>query len=159
MWIHLPSTLLVFVQDTQESNLDSEKLSQLEQSAMWKSKSLQQRSWQNVWKRDTSIKLLSGLTSKPSTLNRGVEKWISSLEDSHVNPFQTQEKKLGADDERNLWPDTARLIWRLRPPIVFLENVPGILEYYFSEVRPQLQEMGYQVTEGLFSAVETGAPH
>ena len=92
MWIHLPSTLLASVQDTQESNLDSEKLSQLEQSAMWKSKSLQQRSWQNVWKRDTSIKLLSGLTSKPSTLNHGVEKWISSLEDSHVNPFQTQGK-------------------------------------------------------------------
>jgi len=92
MWIHLPSTLLASVQDTQESNLDSEKLSQLEQSAMWKSKFLQQRSWQNVWKRDTSIKLLSGLTSKPSTLNHGVEKWISSLEDSHVNPFQTQGK-------------------------------------------------------------------
>jgi hypothetical protein len=92
MWIHLPSTLLASVQDTQESNLDSEKLSQLEQSAMWKSKFLQQRSWQSVWKRDTSIKLLSGLTSKPSTLNHGVEKWISSLEDSHVNPFQTQEK-------------------------------------------------------------------
>ena len=90
MWIHVPSTLLASVQDTQESNLDSEKLSQLEQSAMWKSKFLQQRSWQSVWKRDTSIKLLSGLTSKPSTLNHGVEKWISSLGDSHVNPFQTQ---------------------------------------------------------------------
>jgi len=91
MWIHLPSTLLASVQDTQESNLDSEKLSQLEQSAMWKSKFLQQRSWQSVWKRDTSIKLLSGLTSKPSTLNHGVEKWISSLEDSHVNPFRLQD--------------------------------------------------------------------
>ena len=91
MWIHLPSTLLASVQDTQESNLDSEKLSQLEQSAMWKSKFLQQRSWQNVWKRDTSIKLLSGLTSKPSTLNHGVEKWISSLGDSHVNPFRLQD--------------------------------------------------------------------
>jgi len=91
MWIHLPSTLLASVQDTQESNLDSEKLSQLEQSAMWKSKFLQQRSWQSVWKRDTSIKLLSGLTSKPSTLNHGVEKWISSLGDSHVNPFRLQD--------------------------------------------------------------------
>ena len=91
MWIQLPSTLLASVQDTQESNLDSEKLSQLEQSAMWKSKFLQQRSWQSVWKRDTSIKLLSGLTSKPSTLNHGVEKWISSLEDSHVNPFRLQD--------------------------------------------------------------------
>lgn len=74
-------------------------------------------------------------------------------------PFSVAGHQRGEDDERNLWPDTARLIWRLRPPIVFLENVPGILEYYFSEVRPQLQEMGYQVTEGLFSAVETGAPH
>ena len=74
-------------------------------------------------------------------------------------PFSVAGHQRGEDDERNLWPDTARLIRRLRPPIVFLENVPGILEYYFSEVRPQLREMGYQVTEGLFSAIETVAPH
>ena len=60
---------------------------------------------------------------------------------------------------RNLWPDTARLIRGLGVPIVFLENVPGILRYYYDTIRPELREMGYEVTEGLFSAAETGAPH
>ena len=74
-------------------------------------------------------------------------------------PFSVAGAHLGEDDPRNLWPDTARLIRGLRPPVVFLENVPGILEYYFSTIRPELREMDYEVTEGLFSASETGAPH
>ena len=92
MWIHVPTTLLVSVQDTMESSLDSERLSLLEQSATWKTKYLSLESWQRVWKRDTSIRRLSGLTSKHSILSRGVEKWISSLVDSHVSPSQLQER-------------------------------------------------------------------
>ena len=74
-------------------------------------------------------------------------------------PFSVAGTKLGEDDPRNLWPDTARLIRGLGVPIVFLENVPGILRYYYDTIRPELREMGYEVTEGLFSAAETGAPH
>jgi len=74
-------------------------------------------------------------------------------------PFSVAGAQLGEDDPRNLWPDTARLIRRLGVPIVFLENVPGILRYYYDTIRPELREMGYEVTEGLFSAAETGAPH
>ena len=74
-------------------------------------------------------------------------------------PWSTACKQLGEDDPRNLWPDTARLIRGLGVPIVFLENVPGILRYYYETIRPELREMGYEVTEGLFSAAETGAPH
>ena len=70
--------------------MDFKRLSQLQQSAMWKSKFQQQQSWQRVWKRDTSIRRLSGLTLKPSILNRGVEKWISSLEGSLASPSQSQ---------------------------------------------------------------------
>ena len=74
-------------------------------------------------------------------------------------PWSTAGKQLGANDPRNLWPDVARLIRGLGVPIVFLENVPGILRYYWDTIRPELREMGYEVTEGLFSAAETGAPH
>ena len=74
-------------------------------------------------------------------------------------PFSVAGAQLGEDDPRNLWPDTARLIRGLGVPIVFLENVPGILRYYYETIRPELREMGYEVTEGLFSAAETGAPH
>ena len=68
-------------------------------------------------------------------------------------------KQKGKDDDRNLWPDVAKLIRGLGVPIVFLENGPGILRYYWDNIRPELREMGYEVTEGLFSAAETGAPH
>ena len=74
-------------------------------------------------------------------------------------PFSYGGHRLQENDPRNLWPDTARLIRRIGSPVVFLENVPGILEYYFDTIRPELRAMDYSVTEGLFSASETGAPH
>ena len=74
-------------------------------------------------------------------------------------PFSVAGRKRGADDERNLWPHVARLAERLGLPTLFLENVPGILRYYWDVIRPELQEMGYRVAEGLFTASETGAPH
>ena len=74
-------------------------------------------------------------------------------------PWSTNGKQLGKEDPRNLWPDVSRLIRGLGVSIVFLENVPGILRYYYDTIRPELREMGYEVTEGLFSASETGAPH
>jgi DNA (cytosine-5)-methyltransferase 1 len=74
-------------------------------------------------------------------------------------PFSFAGKREQEDDERNLWPDVRQLIDGLGVPIVFLENVPGILRYYWETIRPELREMGYQVAEGLFTAAETGAPH
>ena len=75
-------------------------------------------------------------------------------------PFSVAGKREQEDDERNLWPDVARLIRGLGiPEFVFLENVSGILRYYWDTIRPELREMGYEVTEGLFTASETGAPH
>ena len=91
MWLHVPSTLSQSAPVTVESSLDSEKLSLLERSVMWKSNFQPQRSWQNVWKKDTSIRLLSGLTSSPLTQNRGVEKWISSQEAFLVSPSALQD--------------------------------------------------------------------
>ena len=90
MWLHLPTTQSQYAVGIAVLTLGSERLSQLQQSAMWKSKFQQQQSWQRVWKRDTSIRRLSGLTLKPSILNRGVEKWISSLEGSLASPSQSQ---------------------------------------------------------------------
>jgi len=74
-------------------------------------------------------------------------------------PFSVAGKREQEDDERNLWPDVRRIIDGLGVPVVFLENVPGILRYYWDTIRPELREMGYEVTEGLFTASETGAPH
>jgi len=65
----------------------------------------------------------------------------------------------GEDDERDLWPDTARIIADIQPGRVFLENVPGIAPYYFERIGPDLRAMGYSTETGLFSASEVGASH
>ena len=74
-------------------------------------------------------------------------------------PHSVAGKRLGEADERDLWPDVARIIGEVRPGVVFLENVPGIMEYYHRRIRPELRAMGYAVAEGIFSAAEVGAPH
>ncbi|MBK7086890.1 MAG: DNA cytosine methyltransferase [Flavobacteriales bacterium] len=74
-------------------------------------------------------------------------------------PHSVAGKGLGADDPRDLWPVTARLLRDARPRWFFLENVPGILGYYFERIRPELSAMGYCVAEVLVTAAEVGAPH
>jgi len=65
----------------------------------------------------------------------------------------------GEDDERDLWPDTARIIADAQPGRVFLENVPGIMGYFHERIGPDLRAMGYSTETGLFSASEVGASH
>ena len=91
MWIHVPSTSSVSVQDTEALSLDSKALSLLEQSATWKTKSVSLQSLRRVWKTVPSIQRLSGLTLNPSVQRNGVAKWISSLEDSHVSHTASRE--------------------------------------------------------------------
>ena len=90
MWIHIP---LAYVQDTEESNWDSsQSCHELEQSATWKTKSVRAKSWEHVLETESLTMLLSGLTLEPSMRKLGVEKYISSLEDSPVNRIQLQEE-------------------------------------------------------------------
>lgn len=75
-------------------------------------------------------------------------------------PFSLAGKRKGADDERNGWPDTARIIGEVRPRYALLENVPGLLDSgYFGRVLGDLAELGYDATWGVFSAGAAGAHH
>ena len=74
-------------------------------------------------------------------------------------PFSVAGKRKGADDPRHLWPHFARIIRECEPEWVFLENVANHLNLGYREVRGELEELGYGVTEGLFTAAEVGAPH
>lgn len=42
-------------------------------------------------------------------------------------PFSTAGRRRAAADQRNLWPETIRVVREVRPRFVFLENVPGLL--------------------------------
>jgi DNA (cytosine-5)-methyltransferase 1 len=74
-------------------------------------------------------------------------------------PHSQAGAQLHGDDPRELSGEVLRIADGLGLPDLFLENVPGILRFYWDSIRPQLREMGYRVAEGLFTAAETGAPH
>jgi len=85
-------------------------------------------------------------------------------------PHSLAGSRKGEDDSRNFWPELARIIGELRPRVVLLENVPGILSAtrldngeiraaYALTVIKDLQQMGYVGRAGTLSAAEAGAPH
>lgn len=74
-------------------------------------------------------------------------------------PFSVAGRRLGERDPRHLWPYVRRTIEQVRPPLVFLENVPGHLSLGWDRVYRDLTRLGYRVEAGIFSASEVGAPH
>ena len=71
----------------------------------------------------------------------------------------------GLFDDRDLWPDTLRIIGEVGPGLVILENVPGInvgnggRPPYGGTVVGQLSEIGYMSVWACISAADAGAPH
>jgi len=74
-------------------------------------------------------------------------------------PFSAAGKRAGSDDPRHLWPFIADGIRLMRPKICFFENVEGHITLGLSSVISDLEELGYKVSWGIFSAREVGAPH
>lgn len=75
-------------------------------------------------------------------------------------PFSAAGRRRGEKDDRNLWPDTIRVIREVGPRFAFLENVPNLLAYdYFGEIIGSLAESGFDAEWGIVSAAEVGAPH
>ena len=65
----------------------------------------------------------------------------------------------GESDERNGWPDTIRIIREIRPSLVFLENVPNILNHgYFGTILGELAQTGYDAEWNCFTGADIGAP-
>jgi DNA (cytosine-5)-methyltransferase 1 len=77
-------------------------------------------------------------------------------------PFSVAGKRLGADDERDLFPTALRLVEEIRPRAVLLENVPGLLSARFTEyregVRQRLGALGYTPFWRSFNARDFGVP-
>ena len=77
-------------------------------------------------------------------------------------PFSVAGKSKAADDERNMWPATLDVLRAVRPPVVHLENVPGLLagsHGYFGTILGQLAELGYDARWEVLSAADVGAAH
>ena len=78
-------------------------------------------------------------------------------------PFSCAGARKGSEDERHLWPVWSRLIAQIRPRVLLLENVPGLLTsehgHTFSRILYDLAEAGYVVEWSVVGAYEVGAPH
>ena len=74
-------------------------------------------------------------------------------------PFSAAGKRAGKDDPRHLWPWIADGIAAMRPRVCFFENVEGHISLGLSSVISDLEELGYKVSWGIFSAAECGAVH
>lgn len=73
-------------------------------------------------------------------------------------PHSVAGKREGEADERNLWPDTKRVIGELRPGRLLLENVPGIVSNgYAAVVIGELSALGYDCRWAIISAAAAGA--
>jgi DNA (cytosine-5)-methyltransferase 1 len=77
-------------------------------------------------------------------------------------PFSKAGKQLGAEDERDLFPEALRLISESSPRAVLLENVRGLLDPKFDTYREQiireLSELGYESDWRLVTAADFGVP-
>jgi DNA (cytosine-5)-methyltransferase 1 len=64
-------------------------------------------------------------------------------------PFSAAGKRLGADDERDLFPEALRLTAEIQPKAVMIENVRGILGKEFDSYRArfstQVENLGFRV--------------
>lgn len=77
-------------------------------------------------------------------------------------PFSIAGKQLGADDERDLFPQALRLVRECDPQAVMLENVRGLSTARFASYRQQvldeLHELGYGTDWQVLNSCEFGVP-
>jgi len=75
-------------------------------------------------------------------------------------PFSKAGKQLGANDERDLFPQALRIVDECRPHAVMLENVRGLLDAMFADYRgnieQQLKKLGYTPGWRLLNASDYG---
>lgn len=77
-------------------------------------------------------------------------------------PFSSAGKQLGANDDRDLFPQMLRLVEEINPRIVMIENVRGLLDTKFDKYRNQILDqlfvLGYNTHIKLLNASDYGVP-
>lgn len=77
-------------------------------------------------------------------------------------PFSIAGKQLGANDERDLFPEALRLIRECQPKAIMLENVRGFASSKFDRYRQklikELNNLGYEVSWQVLNASSFGVP-
>ncbi|KKN09184.1 hypothetical protein LCGC14_1049120 [marine sediment metagenome] len=74
-------------------------------------------------------------------------------------PVSLAGRRKAQADSRWLWPEFLRIVSEVRPRLVLVENVPGLLHRGMAEVLGGLSSCGYDAEWGCLSAADVGAPH
>ena len=97
------------------------------------------------------------LTQFSATRFRGVDLVAGGVP---CPPFSKAGKQLGADDERNLFPEAIRVVDEARPSAMILENVRGLLDPLFAKYRESLSQqlalLGYWSGWHLLNSADYG---
>jgi hypothetical protein len=86
VWVYAPCRS---APGSAESTLDSSAAERLARSVSWRGKHSPPRFWRRAWSRATWLRLLSGLTCDPSTLELGVARFRWSLLDTPASPSRS----------------------------------------------------------------------
>lgn len=86
-WLYVPS---VCAPESAEPTSALSLSERLAPSVTWRGSLSPQRAWLRRCQKVGWLRLLCGVTCEPSTLERGVERWISSWRDFHAKPSQPQ---------------------------------------------------------------------
>jgi DNA (cytosine-5)-methyltransferase 1 len=77
-------------------------------------------------------------------------------------PYSIAGRQMGADDDRDLFPEVLRLAREIRPRAIMIENVKGLLsakfEDYRNEILATLKRLGYRGEWQLMQASDFGVP-
>jgi DNA (cytosine-5)-methyltransferase 1 len=74
-------------------------------------------------------------------------------------PFSVAGKQAGTADDRDLWPQMARVISAVRPAWVIGENVAGFVNMELDRSLSDLESLGYACQALVIPACATDAPH
>ncbi len=114
MWLYVPGTSSPCARGSEDLNSASSSLSTIgerlaEASATWRGKEQQPQAWSRRWKQGGFIRLLSGLTCSPSTLDHGVAQFISSLREIPVRTTALPAKAQAKTESASSLPKSAAL--------------------------------------------------
>jgi DNA (cytosine-5)-methyltransferase 1 len=74
-------------------------------------------------------------------------------------PFSCAGKRMGAEDDRALWPEMLRVIQEVRPYWIVGENVAGIIGMELDNYISDLEREGYTIQAFVIPACAVNAPH
>ena len=114
MWLYIPETSSPCAQGSEALSLESTSLydcaaHRAAAYVTWRGKLQPPQAWSRRWKQGGFIRRLSGLTCEPSTLDRGVAQFISSLRATHVRTTPSLENAPGLMGSASLPPKSPAL--------------------------------------------------